>query len=410
MLYPIRIGMLVGLIAIGFTPARASTPGSVLAAKTGMPELTQNGTPPPTPLVSPTATKSPTAPPKNLVIKYPTTTSKTGSNGAFGVAGNMASLSPSELNQSLDEIKSLGVGWVRYDIEWSNVEQSPGQYNWAPYDREVQAVEAHGLQSLVIIDYTPSWARRNDCSSSKMCAPADPNNYASFAATVANRYTPYGVKYWEIWNEPNNCNFYLPAANPGEYTAMLKLTYARIKQVNASATVLTGGTAPADTSNGNVSPIDFINGIYATGGRGSFDAIAVHPYTWPYSPAWTNPNGAWGQMTTIRNIMVNNGDGNKKVWITEYGAPTGGPGGIATSGFSTAEGHADHVTEALQARIVSDSIGIESKLSWIGPYFWYAYKDAGTTNDSVENFFGLLRADGTQKTAYAVFKQMVATH
>jgi hypothetical protein len=326
---------------------------------------------------------------------------------AFGIAGNMASLSPAALNARLDGIKALGATWVRYDIEWSNIENGgPGQYQWGDYDRVVAAVQMHGLQSLAIIDYSPPWARRSDCADSSMCAPSDPSTFAHFAGIVANRYRAYGVHYFEIWNEPNNVQFYRPAADPYGYSAMLRLAYASIKQANPSAFVITAGTAPADTGGGSMSPPDFVRGIYAAGARGSFDALAHHPYTWPYSPLWSNPDGAWGQLITLHNIMSNAGDGLKKIWITEYGAPTGGPGEIAASGFLTAEGHADHVTEALQARILNDAISTEMSLPWVGPFFWYSYQDAGTTSNTVENFFGLLRADGSPKPAYTVFQTL----
>jgi hypothetical protein len=400
-------GALLGITICSVVPAQASTPGSTLAAEVTPQTLVPSASPTPSSSPTPVATAASRANNRSRVANV---ASDSSSRGAFGIAGNMASLSSADLSARLDGIKATGVGWVRYDIEWSNIETSPGQYDWSSYDREVSAVAAHGLQSLAIIDYTPAWARRPDCSGSKMCAPADPNTYANFAAAAATRYTGYGVNNWEIWNEPNNLNFYLPAANPAAYTAMLRAAYGQIKQINPKAVVMTGGTAPADSSGGYLSPPDFIRGIYAAGGKGAFDAVAVHPYTWPYSPAWSNPDGAWGQMTAIHNLMANNGDGNKKLWITEYGAPTGGPGSIATSGFSTSEGHADHVTESLQARIVADSIIMESRVSWIGPFFWYSYKDAGTTSDTVENFFGLLRADGSQKPSYQTFVQMVASH
>lgn len=393
------LGILLGLALL---PVKTSSPGQTLAARTA---LVATATPSPTPSPSP----PPATPPPNHPAVLGST-ARTGPNLAFGIAGNMASLSSAELAARLDGIAALGVGWVRYDIEWSNIEASQGQFNWSDYDREVQAVSRHGLQSLAIIDYTPAWARRSDCSSSKMCAPADPQAYAAFAAAVVSRYQAYGLRYFELWNEPNNLNFYLPAANPTEYVGLLKAAYPAIKAANPNAVVLTGGTAPADSSGGYLSPPDFVRGIYQAGGKGYFDAIAAHPYTWPYSPAWHNPDGAWGQLTTIHSIMAANGDGGKKIWLTEYGAPTGGPGQIATSGFNTAEGSADHVTESLQLKLVTDSILGESPISWIGPLFWYSYKDAGTSPTTVENFFGLVRADGSHKPAYDEFVRMVATH
>jgi hypothetical protein len=317
-------------------------------------------------------------------------------------------MGPAELSQSLDDIKSLGITWVRYDIEWSNIEYAgPGQYNWSDYDKVVQAVSAHGLKSLAIIDYTPPWARRGDCSGTPMCAPASAAAYAGFAGQVAARYSKYGVHHYEVWNEPNITAFYQPAANPGEYTALLRAASAAIKGADPAAFILTGGTAPADSSGGNLSPPDFLAGIYASGGRDSFNAVADHPYTWPYSPAFVLSGNAWAQLATLRSLMVRNFDSAKQIWITEYGAPSGGPGPMASSGYTTSEGAADHVTEALEARIATDAAHLVRGLPYIGPFFWYSYKDAGTTSDTVENFFGLVRADGSRKPAYDALHQAI---
>ena len=363
----------------------------------------------PTP-VSAALTKSPAAPAaissKSRVLGASTVASAGG--GGFGIAGNMASLSPAALNARLDGIKALGVGWVRFDIEWSNIEYAgPGVYDWGTYDRVAAAVQSHGLRALAIIDYTPAWARQASCSGTAMCAPADPAAYGRFARAAAAHYVPYGMHTWEIWNEPNNLNYYQPAANPVAYTALLKAAYPAIKQVDPESSVLTAGTSPAATGGGYMSPPDFVRGLYAAGAKGYFDAVAHHPYTWPYSPAWTNPDGAWGQLTAIHAIMSANGDGNKKIWITEFGAPTGGPGGLASNGFSTVEGGDDHVTDALQAKILTDAVHLEEGLPWVGPLFWYTYQDGGTSSNTVENFFGLIRADGSHKPAYAVFQNLI---
>ena len=363
--------------------------------------------PTPTPVATATPTPAPTAVATRPKVLGESTVA---SSQAFGIAGDMASLSSAALATRLGGLHQLGVTWLRYDIDWSNIEASPGQYNWTDYDREIAAVSAAGFTSLGIIDYTPAWARRSDCTDSKMCAPADPATYAQFAAAVVARYQHFGLHDWEIWNEPNNVNFYQPAADPVEYTAMLKASYTAIKQVDGRAFVVTGGTAPADSADGYLSSPDFVRGLYAAGAKGYFDAIAHHPYTWPYSPAWPNPEGAWGQLATIHGIMAANGDGSKKIWVTEFGAPTGGPGTVARSGFSTAEGQADHVNETLQSTMVSDAVKLETSAPWIGPFFWYSYQDAGTASDTVENFFGLLRADGSRKPAYYTYQNLIAKY
>jgi polysaccharide biosynthesis protein PslG len=106
--------------------------------------------------------------------------------------------------------------------------------------------------------------------------------------------------------------------------------------------------------------------------------------------------------------MTANGDAHKQIWATEYGAPTGGPGPIATiaNGYNI-EGSPDHVDETLQAKIAADSVAAARKLPWLGPLFWYSYLDEGTSANDVENFFGLLRANGSRKPAYDAFSQAV---
>ena len=359
---------------------------------------------------SPSSAPSPAVAPVILPTKPVTSNTVPGAQSdlVFGIAGGLASLPTAELTSKLAQIKALGVSWVRYDIEWSNIEyEGPGQYNWADYDKVVQAVSASGLISLAIIDYTPTWARRNDCKNTAMCAPADPATYAGFAAQVARRYSPFGVHHYEIWNEPNISTFFEPAADPAAYTALLKSASAAIRSMDTQAFIVSGGTAPASTGNGNYAPTDFVQGMYAAGAKNTFDALGHHPYTWPYTAAFPNFAGAWGQLSTLHNIMVARGEGQKKIWITEYGAPTGGPGALATSGLTTAEGAADHVTELLEARMVTDAVKAARILPWVGPFFWYSFQDAGTTNDTVENFFGLIRADGTHKPAYDIFKRAI---
>ena len=42
------------------------------------------------------------------------------------------------------------------------------------------------------------------------------------------------------------------------------------------------------------------------------------------------------------------------------------------------------------------------------PLFIYSYKDLGTSADTNENFFGIIRNDGTPKPAYAAIKQLLS--
>jgi len=365
----------------------------------------------PTPTLSPIRTPSPA--PAVTHITTPIPTPDPGFNFGIATGGGLSDLGTSDLNARFKDMRALGVRWVRFDVDWSQIQPSSSSaYSWAGYDRVASALQANGLNGLGIITYTPAWARMAECSGSDKCSPSDPNAYANFAGTVAARYAPKGIHTWEIWNEPNSADFWLPEANTSAYTQILKLSYAAIKHIDPRSTVLTGGTASNGTGHGNLLPADFIAGIYANGGRGYFDAVADHPYSRPFLPSFNWYWNAWQQMANtqpnIRSIMVANGDGAKKIWITEYGTPTGGPGGLATNGLLFSERDDDHVTEALQAKTVTTAVAMYRAYSWAGPFFWYSYKDNGTSPNDTENFYGLVRADGTHKPAYAAYKSAIA--
>lgn len=329
---------------------------------------------------------------------------------AYGIAAgsSLSSLSPEELAKRLDGIKATGAAWVRFDIDWSVVQpDNAATYQWDAYDQVVSASRQRGLNVIAIIDFTPRWARAPACPESSHCRPADPKAYAAFAKAVASRYSVQGVHTWEIWNEPNSPDFWKPAANPLAYTQMLADAYQAIHEVDSKAWVLSGGLSPQSSSDTARSPEDFLAGVYAVGGKNYFDAVADHPYTFPLSPASPAPH-AWNQMASsggsLRSIMARSGDGGKKIWMTEFGAPTGGPGPVATPTSNNLAEHPYVVDEALQAKILSDAVKLYKTYTWAGPFLYYSYQDAGTSSDTNENFFGLVRADGSHKPAYDVYR------
>ena len=372
--------------------ARGSGAAGAVIAAAHNPSPAPAITPTPTPI--PAAAVKPTAAASGQALGVQTAAQPSSLGIAAG--SGLAVLSSAELAIRLDQMRTLGVTWLRYDVEWANIEQKgTGLYDWSAYDRVTAAATTRGFAIIGIIDYTPPWARLSGCAGTSACAPNNPADYGAFAGAAARHYSKLGIHHWEIWNEPNNRHFFQPGADTARYTAMLRSAYSQIKAADPGATVLTGGLSPADTGGGYISPIDFINALYQQGAAGAFDAVADHPYSFPFLVTRTNPDSAWGQMKDIRATMVAHGDAGKKIWVTEYGAPTGGPGN-------------GPVSEAIQAQILADVIAQMRTYTWAGPLLWYSYKDVGTTQDTVENFFGLVRADGTPKPAYQIFKNLAS--
>lgn len=313
----------------------------------------------------------------------------------FGICNplTIALASDSEMTSALADIKNLGITWVRTDFAWSAIQPvSASSYNWANYDRFVAAVNAADLHLLPILGYTPSWA--NGGFSDSAYAPSDPQQFATFCATVASRYASQGVLHYEIWNEPNTL-FWKPKPDAIAYTELLSLAYAAIKSVQSTCQVVLGGLAQETDDGTNISPLTFLQTLYAHGGGQCMDITAFHPYTYP-----TGPNtSSWRTMSisspSLRSLMHANGDGWKELWMTEYGAPTNGGSGQTFVG------------ESVQASMLAQAIDEMRKLSWSGPLFFYTYKDGAPAPDR-ERYFGLLRNDGSQKPAYTALQAAIA--
>jgi hypothetical protein len=89
--------------------------------------------------------------------------------------------------------------------------------------------------------------------------------------------------------------------------------------------------------------------------------------------------------------MVDNGDGGKKIWMTEIGAPTSAP---SAAGVSQDE----------QARQITDILWKSSQSGFSGPAFIFSIRDVNTADQDNEqdNFGALLTSDWQPKVAASV--------
>ena len=71
-------------------------------------------------------------------------------------------------------------------------------------------------------------------------------------------------------------------------------------------------------------PTNFLDDMLVNGAKGYFDAVAMRPCVFPtvWSP---DPDNAWSDLARAHDVMTVHGDGDEKVWMTEFGAPTSDP-------------------------------------------------------------------------------------
>ncbi len=311
-----------------------------------------------------------------------------------GIAAGSATTSSSsaDLDSYYAQVRQLGATWVRVDLPWSLVEPTRGSYSWADVDRTVESAKAHGLSVIGVLAYTPPWARLSVPRTSDKVAPANPADYGVYAGAVAAHFKGR-VSAYELWNEPNIVQFFAPRVDPSLYVRMMQAAYPLVKAADPSAVVLSAGLANIATDQSATSILDFTNAMYAAGAGGFFDAADSHPYTYPASPADPHPNSfnAFANLGTIHDIMAAHGDGAKKIWVTEYGAPTGNA--------------RQAVSAARQAQLILDGLAVAYRLQFVDKVMIYSLRDTGTNPADPEQNFGLITASGQKKPSFTALQQ-----
>jgi polysaccharide biosynthesis protein PslG len=362
-------------------PATASVPGTAAKSAAARRSAAARKS---SPSASASAAATPGAKAAAVPVAAPSST-------VYGVSDpNLLTESATVQVQQLEQMKAMGVTSVRLEANWNGGQPTgPGSFDWAPLDLVISSINQVGLSADLVIDGCPSWAAVSGAQGDMYAQPASSAAFATWAGAVAARYGPKGVKYFEIWNEPNLAIFWQPAPDPAAYTADLKAAYTAIKAADPSAFVLSGGLGIAADDGTNYDPRTFLQDMYADGAQGSFDGLGYHPYSYPDSPDTYASWSGWSIMNqtspSLRSIMTANGDSAKKIFITEYGAPTSGPNSVGESGQST-----DLVQAITQA----------SQSSWIGSLYIYTWADLSSL-PADQDGFGLLTDSNAQKTAYS---------
>ncbi|HTG94504.1 MAG TPA: cellulase family glycosylhydrolase [Pyrinomonadaceae bacterium] len=180
---------------------------------------------------------------------------------SFGVNIDFTEPKRGELNM----IATGGFRWVRKDFKWDLTERVKGTYDFGPYERLLAALDAAGLRALFILDYgNPLY----DGGAPPRTA-ATRAAFARWAVAAAKRFANRGI-LWELYNEPNNNQFWPPGPNVNEY---IQLAQEVGKQFRASV--------PAEKLIGPAtSGIDFafLEACFKAGLLDYWSAVSVHPY------------------------------------------------------------------------------------------------------------------------------------
>lgn len=316
---------------------------------------------------------------------------------------------------NLDVAQGDGASVIRTIVTWSEIAPRRPRRPADPFAREyrfndlddlVRSAAQRGIEVLLTIWGTPSWANGGAGAN---VAPTHPVDLRDFAHALAARYSGSfagfpPVRFFSIWNEPNSSLFLTPQfdsrgrpAAPRVYALLVRAAYAGIKQADPDALVAAGETAPRGHDrpvpglHDSESPGNFARLVAAVAPHLPFDSWAHHPYprTDRERPGAAQPwpNVGLGGLARFETELSRWFDRRGvEFWLTEFA-------------YRTNPRLPDASSYALQASYLRQAVALASADPAVGMFIWFGFRDqAGQPWQS-----GLLDQRGRAKPALTSF-------
>ncbi len=295
--------------------------------------------------------------------------------------------SSEDLERAVSLMREAGVGWVRMDFLWDEIEPQQGEFNFAKYDRIVELLARNNINMVGLLDYSAPWA---SVSGRWNCPPQDRRLFVNYATEVARHYQGK-IRYWEVWNEPDSATYWSGQDGLKGYCALLKDTYTALKKVDPQCKVLNGGLAQSPGS---------VNRLYDNGAKDYFDILNIHIFESPLNPGAEKRISA--HTRAVYKIMSRNGDAQKKIWITEIGCP-GVKNGLKVNNWWLGQ----NPDEAQQAAWLEEVYTQLLQDKDVEKIFWAFFRDCKEHWQDGTDYFGLIRWDFSQKPAFKAYQECV---
>lgn len=236
----------------------------------------------------------------------------------------------------LDAAKDLGVGWVRIDFNWYQLQPKAGSApDFKFFDKMINAALARGLKVFPSLGYSPAWAAEPDKDGKPHNNAPKVGEYYKICKAAAAHYKGK-ITHWGLWNEPN-IHFF-----EGTRQQWIdRVVIEGIKGIKAgcpACKVLGPEIAGTDTKSDQWLD-DSLKALKKAGLM--YDVITWHIYSsfLELSPGWwcwdedlfvhdlDQHRVCWWKTgnLSVREVLLKHGLGKLPIWITEtgYKAPLG---------------------------------------------------------------------------------------
>lgn len=293
---------------------------------------------------------------------------------------------PAFFDNARSAASELGPGLVRLDniFNYYHIVQrgTAGgiHYQWSQFDRILDGVIAMGKTPMISLSYMPETISAN--GHSRILPPLDYDEWSRLVhATVkhVNIDRKLGVRYWEVWNEPNEWSFW-----QGSYPDYLRLYDMSVEAARrADPSIAIGGPALSRFSADHLS--EFFKHEVSQGTQGQIDFISWHSYG-------QSPSEIADDIRRTREIAANYPQFSPELFITEFNVLQG-------SGDTSAHAHTDKVEGAIALLRAIESMQRER----LDRAFLFELKD-GQGPSRYWGRWGILTNDASPKPIYHALK------
>ncbi|EEF58160.1 glycoside hydrolase family 39 [Pedosphaera parvula Ellin514] len=220
-------------------------------------------------------------------------------------------------------LKTNGIHVLRIAFPWDTIEIEPGKYDWSFWDEFVRmAADEYGIRLIPYVCYTPRWNSSGNDTNYWRQPPKDISRFADFMKVIARRYKGR-IHSWELWNEPDNAEYWEGSSQ--EFAELAKAGSKAVREADPTAKIVLGGMSWN---------IEFLRDLFVTHGISPFiDVVNLHNYyeTWSPDPI-ENINIYISKASQIIDLHGN----GQALWLAEVGY----------SNFR----HGSHVSRTYEAR------------------------------------------------------------
>jgi len=314
-------------------------------------------------------------------------------------------------------IAEAGFHWLRQEFPWEDIEihgkgdfadrrHEPVRSAWEKYDHIVALAEQYDLELIVRLSNPPAWSRAQGNGIGTYAPPDDFGDFGDFVHAVVSRYRGR-IRFYQIWNEPNIYpEWGEQPVNPEEYVELLNVGSTRARAADPDVVIICGALAAnIDLGPRDLNDFIFLQRMYDAGAANYFDILAMQGYG-----LWSGPTDRrmqprvvnYSRPRFIRDIMVQNGDAHKPIWISEMNWNVAPEDVEPRYGRVTLEQQARYAVLAYQRA--------QKEWPWMGVInFWY-FKRADDTwerNRQPEAYFRMVTPDFQPLPVYEAMKAYI---